>query len=220
VRDVVRGQPASAGILLYQVPDPRHVPGVAEAEDDVSPEEERRAAPSRTVIFTQLRDFLQHDLKNVLRMEHGGNYTAALLVAVGCEALSLLLEKGPDDVLVQLLTRRGIDQHMAEDIVSALRNGLAHAFDTKFIQVGPKYVELVISWGAVEHLECETNPPRLYLNVRTMWEEDLKRVLAEVERRLADDPTWSGQVPRDWAKRWVHQANPKARPAWEERFDP
>ena len=28
-------------------------------------------------------------------MEHGGNYTAALLVAVGCEALSLLLEQTP-----------------------------------------------------------------------------------------------------------------------------
>ena len=91
-------------------------------------------------------------------MEHGGNYTAALLVAVGCEALSLLLEQGPDDVLVELLTRRGIDRQMAEDIVSALRNGLAHAFDTKFVQVGPKYVELAISWGAEEHLRCETEP--------------------------------------------------------------
>ena len=151
-------------------------------------------------------------------MEHGGNYTAALLVAVGCEALSLLLEQGPDDVLVELLTRRGIDRQMAEDIVSALRNGLAHAFDTKFVQVGPKYVELAISWGAEEHLRCETDPPRLYLDVRTMW-EDLKHDLAAVEERLKSDPVWAGRVPKDWARRWVHQADPKARPAWEACFD-
>jgi hypothetical protein len=152
-------------------------------------------------------------------MEHGGNYTAALLLAVGCEALSLLLEQGPDDVLVGLFTRRGIDQHMAKDIVDALRNGLAHAFDTKFVQVGPKQAELVVSWGAQEHLKCETAPPRLYLNVRTMW-DDLKQALDAVEERLKSEPTWAERVPKDWARRWVHQADPKARAAWEERFDP
>ncbi len=174
---------------------------------------------NRAVIFAQLREFLRHDLENVLRMEHGGNYTAALLLAVGCEALSLLLEQGPDDVLVDLFTPHGIDRAMAEDIVAALRHGLAHTFDTKFVQVGPKQVELVVSWGAQEHLKCETDPPRLYLNVRTMW-DDLQQALNVVEERIKNDPTWAERVPRHWAKRWTHQADPKARPAWEARFDP
>ncbi len=174
---------------------------------------------SRAVIFAQLREFLRHDLWNVLRMEHGGNYTAGLLLAVGCEALSLLQEKGSDDVLVGLFARHGIDPPMAEDIVAALRHGLAHTFDTKFVQVGPKEVELVVSWGDQQHLKCETDPPRLYLNVRTMW-DDLQQALNVVEERLKNEPTWVEQVPRDWAKRWIHQAAPKARPAWEARFDP
>ncbi|MBI4589735.1 MAG: hypothetical protein HY725_12935 [Candidatus Rokubacteria bacterium] len=171
------------------------------------------------MIFAQLRDFLRHDLKNVLGMEHGGNYTAALLVAVGAEALSLLQDQDPDQAFIGLLTPYGIDEHMAKDIIDALRHGLAHTFDTRFIQVGSKYVELIVSWGEQEHLGLRAEPPGLYLNVRTMW-ADLQKALAEVEAGLTADQRWASQVPRDWAKRWVHQARPQARPGWEQRFDP
>src|SRR5215472_12815557 len=98
------------------------------------------AAPSRADIFRQLHDFLHHDLWNVLGMEHGGNYTAALLIVVGAEALSLLRGDGPDVVFTQLLTKHGLDPLVAGDIASALRNGLAHSFETKFVQVGPRRV--------------------------------------------------------------------------------
>ena len=177
------------------------------------------AASSRAAAFAQLRDFLQHDLRNVLRMEHGGNYTAALLVAVGAEALSLLQDEEPDHVLIGLLTQHGIDEEMAKDIIDALRHGLAHMFDTTVIQVGKKQIELVVSWGEKEHMGYRPEAPGLYLNVRTMW-ADLRTALTNVEAHLAADQKWASQIPRESAKRWVHQARPKAWPGWERRFDP
>ena len=83
-------------------------------------------------------------MKNVLRMEHGGNYTAALLIAVGCEALSRLQDERTDFILARLLTRHGIDEHMAEDVIGALRHSLAHMFDTTFIRARKREIELVV----------------------------------------------------------------------------
>jgi hypothetical protein len=172
--------------------------------------------PTRAAAFTQLHEFLQHDVKNVLRMEHGGNYTAALLLLVGAEALSRIVDAPDDAVFVELLHRRGIDPIVSADLFEALRHGLVHIFETKYVQVGPVYVELVVSWGQREHLSREGNPPRLVLNVRTMW-DDLQKMLAEVEEQLKGDAPWASQIPRDW--KWMHQSDPKARSAWEALFD-
>lgn len=172
--------------------------------------------PTRGAAFTQLRDFLKHDVKNVLRMEHGGNYTAALLLLVGAEALSRLTDSREEDAFVQMLHRHGLDPLVAHDVFEALRHGLVHISETKYIQVGKIYVELVVSWGAMMHLSCTKNPPRLYLNVRTMWAA-LQVMLTEVEKRLEADPAWATQVPKKW--RWMHQSDPKARTAWEAFFD-
>ena len=173
--------------------------------------------PSRGTAFIQLRDFLRHDVKNVLGMEHGGNYTAALLLLVGAEALSRIVDSGDDDAFVEILHRRGLDPLVAHDVFEALRHGLAHSFETKYIQVGKIHVELVVSWGAREHLSRSLNPPKLFLNVRTMW-DDLQVMLAEVEKRLIGDHAWAAQIPKKW--RWVHQSDPKARLAWEALVDP
>ncbi len=171
--------------------------------------------PTRGAAFTQLQEFLKHDVKNVLRMEHGGNYTAALLLLVGAEALSRIVDEPDDTVFVELLHRRGIEPVVAADLFEALRHGLAHIFETKYVQVGGVYVELAVSWGLREHLSRENNPPRLVLNVRTMW-DDLQRMLSEVERQLNADPAWAAGIPSHW--KWVHQADPKARAAWEAMF--
>jgi hypothetical protein len=173
--------------------------------------------PSRGTAFIQLRDFLRHDIKNVLRMETGGNYTAALLMLVGAEALSRIVDSGDDDAFVEMLHRRGVDRLVAHDVFEALRHGLAHSFETKYIQVGNAHVELVVSWGVRVHLSYTANPPKLFLNVRTMW-DDLQVMLTEVEKRLIDDPAWAAQAPRTW--RWVHQSDPKARSAWDALLDP
>lgn len=174
---------------------------------------------TRAVLFKQLEDFMRHDVKNVLRMEHGGNYTAALLIAVGAEALSRIEDRSSDSVFIEMLTKHGVvDQHVAEDIVDALRHGVAHVFETKYIEVGKKRIELVVSWGKLSHLTTTvTDPPGLVLNVRTMW-EDLQQALAEAARRLAAKPAWAEQAPKSWPKKWGKQASPKALLGWKKLF--
>jgi hypothetical protein len=56
---------------------------------------------------------------------------------------------------------------MAKDVVSSLRNGLAHAFDIKFVQVGPKPVELAMGFRSSSDAsgqpldEAATSPARV-----------------------------------------------------------
>ena len=156
-------------------------------------------------------------MKNVLKMEHGGNYTAALFIAVGCEALSRLQDERTDFVLARLLLRHGIDEHMAEDVIEALRHSLAHMFDTTFIRARKREIELIVSWGEREHMSVRHDPPGLYLNVRTMW-ADLQAELAIVKDRLAADSEWAKEVPRDWQNRWSKQVRPGALHGWEQLF--
>ena len=137
-------------------------------------------------------------------MEHGGNYAAPLVLIVGCEALSLLQGNAPDTVFVQLLTKHELDRLVAED-ARLLRNGLAHSFETKFIQVGARRIELVVSWGKREHLARGNGPLRLFLNVLTLW-DDLTQELAAFEDRLKRDPGWADRAPDGWAKRPARRA--------------
>src|SRR5690349_5104490 len=104
--------------------------------DDVTPGNAAPNPPSRRAAFSQLREFLRHDVKNVLRMEHGGNYTAALLLVVGSEALSRLIDANDETIFVEMLKRRGLESCVAHDVFEALRHGLAHLFETKYVQVG------------------------------------------------------------------------------------
>src|SRR6266566_9520696 len=49
--------------------------------------------------------------------------------------------------------------------------------------------------GARVHLSRNLNLPKLFLNVRTMW-DDLQVTLTEVETRLIDDPAWAAHAPK------------------------
>jgi hypothetical protein len=80
----------------------------------------------------------------------------------------LLKDRSPDSVFIEMLTKHGVvDPHVAEDIVGALRRGVAHGLETKYVEVGKKRIELVVSWGRLPHLTTTvTDPPGLVLNVR------------------------------------------------------
>lgn len=84
--------------------------------------------------FYKLRDFVLNDLALLVILPKGGNYAAALLVATACEALGLLrYESGKGDEFFKnyLVPERW--RPVASTIFDALRNGLAHSFETKVI---------------------------------------------------------------------------------------
>jgi len=163
--------------------------------------------------FDQLRQFLKSDLRQILAQEQGGNYAVALLIAVACEALSQLQGLPDDEMLVQLFSKQGLSREMARDVAEALRHGLAHIYETKFIQAGKLRFELVVSWGKKPHLKVRKNPPGIYLNVRAM-SDDLREILRDLDQNLPP----GGALPRRWLKKRFHQAQPKSITQWQKWF--
>ncbi|MDO8476644.1 MAG: hypothetical protein Q7W02_10740 [Candidatus Rokubacteria bacterium] len=169
--------------------------------------------PTRSAAFQQLREFLEHDIEHTLAMGHGGNYMAALVLMVGAEALSLLVDGDENDVPIKLLARNEVDKFMALDVMTALRDGIAHTYETKYVKVGAELIEMVVSWGERQHLTLRVDPLGLYVNVRTLW-GDLREELGAVEARLKANAEWAGQVPKK-SPGWIREATKDSRPGWE-----
>ena len=83
------------------------------------------------------------------------------MVLVGSEALSALQGRDDDDVFVEMMAAHNVEQALARKLFDALRNGLAHFWDTKFLDGGREKVELFISWEKHRHLTMSEG--RLYL---------------------------------------------------------
>src|SRR2546426_7151758 len=104
--------------------------------------------------YEQLRSFIINDLTLLVQQETGGNYLAACLIACACEALSRfkygLPHKGELFFSEMTLTEKW--KPVAESLYDALRNGIVHGYDTKFIIVASHRVEIVVSWKQHPHL--------------------------------------------------------------------
>ena len=159
--------------------------------------------------FDQLRQYLKGDINQLLAQAEGGNYAVALLVAIGSEALSGLQGFRDDTVFVDLMTKHGLTPEIASDVFEALRHGIAHVYDTRYIQSGKLKIELIVSWGRREHLTVRRDPPGLYLNVRTMW-DDLREVIATLKATLPP----GGELPAAWVHDSINPGDPRAAAAW------
>ena len=126
---------------------------------------------------------MEWDLRALLNSDHGGNYAVGLIVAVGAEALAKLFDRPKLSVLAGLFTKHGVPAEIAEDIAEALRNGVAHLYDTLYINLGEQHVELIVSWREREHLSIRRNPLGVCLNARTMA-GDLRALFDELRVKL------------------------------------
>jgi len=100
--------------------------------------------------FDHLRLTLRTEIPRQLEHPEGGHYVVALLVAIGSEALSRLQGYGKKRVFLEMTTKHGLSPAMASDVFDALRQGIAHTYDTKFIKAGVPKIELIVSWGGEE----------------------------------------------------------------------
>ena len=165
----------------------------------------------RYPIKVALREVAETEKKNV-------HYVGALLVVIAAEGLSLLLgHNRPDEVFVRELimpheAKTGVTELMAQDLWLALRHGLAHTYDTKFIEVDDQLVEVVVSWEEIPHLSAGTSPPRIYLNLETM-RQDLDRLFERYNREFWSD---SGKaLPERWKQERVRRAQHGALRDWQ-----
>src|ERR1041384_6700981 len=89
--------------------------------------------------FEESLGFIRNDIRWLME-KSGLNYTIALLIAVGCEALAACgagKQRKGEAVFAELLPA-GDWQELSGPIYNALRNGLAHGFDTKHLSIDGK----------------------------------------------------------------------------------
>jgi len=86
---------------------------------------------------------------------------------------------------------------MARDVWDALRNGLAHIYETKRVKTNSLAVEINVSWERRAHLTISHRPTEIYVNVRTMRNLLLKAFRAEEARLRGRDRV----PPRKWLEK-------------------
>jgi hypothetical protein len=173
--------------------------------------------------FTTLRDYIRHDLGQIVDQARGGNYAAALLIVVACEALGTLVyggARGRDHVFAtELIEKHGLRHEIGTVLADAVRNGLAHLYDTKLIDLDGKPIEVIVSWHELRHLAVDKPKHQIVLNVRTMW-DDLCRALQKFEAQVRADPALRRAIIAN-AKpnRVVTVAGAANLTAWRKLFD-
>lgn len=163
--------------------------------------------------FEQLRKFILNDLRILVSQENGGNYITACLIACACEVLSWLRygERNKGETFFANMMLPSQWQPVGQSLYGALRDGIVHGYDTMFIVVGSKRVEIVVSWRLYPHLTFGTGGAYIYLNVQKMA-EDLKTALEKYESELKADSKLRGRyfetmkkMKNKWEKRPSHK---------------
>ena len=90
--------------------------------------------------FDETLGYIRQDIKWLLDHDSGLNYTIALLVGCGCVVLAGCRPgpKSRGEIVFAELLPPGKLQVLANRLYDALRNGLAHGFDTKHLSVDGK----------------------------------------------------------------------------------
>jgi len=93
---------------------------------------------------------------------------------------------------------------VAPSLFDAIRNGIAHSFETKSIRIGDRLLDICISWRQQPHLHFSLDKKVLYLNIQTMAEQILD-LLREYEESLVVDSQlrlqFSKAMRADWTKK-------------------
>ncbi len=98
--------------------------------------------------FDESLGYVRQDIRWLQEQGSGLNYTVALLVGCGCEMLAAARgdnKRHGEKVFAELLPP-GDWLFLAGRLYTALRDGLAHGFDTKHLDVDNERVQLYLSW--------------------------------------------------------------------------
>ncbi len=117
--------------------------------------------------FDESLGYIRNDVFALCRQKERVNYTVALLVGVGCEFLAEGEgNKKPHEVFAELLPNDDW-KTLAKPLFEAVRNGLAHKFDTKHLHVDGQRIQIYFSWDREEVVD--TSPgTRLFIGTRPL----------------------------------------------------
>jgi hypothetical protein len=176
--------------------------------------------------FLQLQGFARNDLKQIRKLDKESPvYAVGVLVAIATEALSQLEGRGDDAVFAEDLLglRHGVPVLVGRVLFDAVRNGLAHAYDTRTVVLGSEEVVVVLSWEQRGHLSVASEDwlrdgklrRGICLNVGTLW-ADLDAHFSEFSQRLEQDAELRQRVTDNAAKQKRSVPQGDALHAWRD----
>jgi hypothetical protein len=140
--------------------------------------------------FDESVGYIRNDITAIRRGRETVNYTVGLLIGCGCEMLAASggdKKRRGQTVFAELLPL-GDWRLLAERLYTALRDGLAHGFDTKHLVVDGQIIQVYISWSHTEVLEINKLNKRLglYIGVQPL-SDALCAKINEFENLLRND---------------------------------
>jgi hypothetical protein len=140
--------------------------------------------------FAETLGYIRGDLRWLLDKDSGLNYTIGLLVGCGCEMLAACGTDGKrlgEKVFAELLPP-GEWQILADRLYGALRDGLAHGFDTKHLSVEGQEHQIYLDSRGRQGFYIVNNARGvgLHVGVRALAEQLCVRI-DEFESLMAHD---------------------------------
>lgn len=134
--------------------------------------------------FDESLGYIQGDIAEIRRVNKSLNYTVALLIGCGCEVLAAGRgdRKHAEAVLAEMLD--GDWKLLAGPIFNALRNGLAHSFDTKHLHVDGDEIQIYLAWG--QTVMFDPRPNGLYIGTQVLAQR-LHEKIDEFRKTLQND---------------------------------
>ncbi len=138
--------------------------------------------------FDESLGYIKNDISALCRQNQTVNYTVALLVGVGCEFLAEGRgdRKQPHEVFAELLPTDDW-KAFAKPLYEAVRNGLAHKFDTKHLLIGGQRIQIYVSWTGQQIVDIGLGGTGLFICIRLLGAL-LCTKIEEFRQKLQDDP--------------------------------
>lgn len=164
--------------------------------------------------FKRVRHFLTNDLNLLITQPSGGNYLAAFMIACTCDTIAWFrcgTNRG-DSILAELLSPEW--RPVASSLYDAMRNGIAHRYETKTLRIGDKRVEIGISWKKKPHLRFSRNRKVVFLNIQTLAQQVFD-MLDAYEQELKTDASLRERFHHSLKGKWEKKTQGVELEAWK-----
>jgi hypothetical protein len=167
--------------------------------------------------FDQSLEYVRQDIGRLRRHKPGLNYTVCLLIGCGCEMLAAGAgdkKRRGEKVLAEMLPP-GDWRFVAERLYTALRDGLAHGFDTKHWEVDGQNIQLCISWDNAETIKIQKVRTGLGVSIGMKPLSKALRVrINNFEQALRTDEEARGRFKKAYEYQRVTRLNKNEAAAW------
>jgi hypothetical protein len=162
--------------------------------------------------------YIQNDMKAIGSGTQRVNYTLAALIGIACEMLAAPrgMRGQPEAILQEVIPSPW--KPLAKALFDAMRNGLAHGFDTKHIMVGGVPHQIYMQWQGTTPLELILTGGRVQFYLRPRPLADL--ICSKIDE-LREQLKTDSEVRHQWLakchryKREIY-LDPKATSAWKD----